>query len=43
MTMCYDLWFYFDKYLSMLAVIETQGYGMNDKMYYVKEKGRGLV
>jgi hypothetical protein len=30
-------------YLNLLALIETEGYGMNDKMYYVKNKGRGVA
>ena len=29
-------------YMNLLAMIETRGYGINDKMYYVKEEGRGV-
>jgi hypothetical protein len=28
-------------YINLLALIEEEGYEMNDCMYYVKEKGRG--
>ena len=28
--------------LNLLALIETQGYGIRDKIYYVKEKGSGM-
>ena len=28
--------------LNLVALIETQGYGIMDKMYYVKEKGSGM-
>ncbi|KAM0840574.1 hypothetical protein ACQ4PT_059567 [Festuca glaucescens] len=30
-------------YLNLLALIEGEGYRMNDCMYYVKEKDRGIV
>ena len=30
-------------YMNLLAVIEREGYGINDYMYYVKEKGRGIA
>ena len=29
-------------YMNLLAMIELQGYGINDSMYYVKEKGKGF-
>jgi hypothetical protein len=30
-------------YINLLALIEEEGYGMNDSMYYVKEKERGVA
>ena len=30
-------------FMNLLAVIEIEGYGINDCMYYVKEKGRGIA
>ncbi|CAM0870512.1 unnamed protein product [Alopecurus aequalis] len=37
-TMCYsDI-----TYLNLLALIETEGYGINDKMYYVREPDIGV-
>ena len=29
-------------YVNLLAMIETLGYGISDKMYYMKEEGRGV-
>ena len=29
-------------YMNFLAVIETQGYGINDSMYYVRDEGNGV-
>ena len=28
--------------MNLLALMETQGYGITDKMYYVKEEGLGV-
>ena len=30
-------------FMNLLAVIEIEGYGINDCMYYVKEKVRGIA
>ena len=30
-------------YPNLLALIKTEGYWMKDKIYYVKEEGRGLA
>jgi hypothetical protein len=30
-------------YLNLLALIEGEGYGINDCMYFVKEKDRGIA
>lgn len=30
-------------YMNLLALIEGEGYGINDCMYYVREKGRGIA
>ena len=30
-------------YMNLLAMIEVEGYGINDSMYHVKEKGKGLA
>ena len=30
-------------YLNLLALIEGEGYGINDSMYFVKEKSRGIA
>ena len=29
--------------MSLLALIETGGYGINDSMYFIKDEGKGLA
>ena len=30
-------------YLNLLGLVEGEGYGINDNMYFVEEKGRGIA